>query len=1075
MAVKKKKTPSKPGKLPFDISSLVVALAGLAAIAFSVVYFTSKSLSNILYNRLVAMKLPLENITIMDVTVKLPPFAVLVFCIGFAGAFALAWVYKSTLSKGIKADWPAVAVYGAVSLLFMKSYFGFLSAAAGASSLAGIFKGLFLWVIIFFIAACVFAWARHRKNGFAFVFEKLKPAAAWCAGAALYFLLAALFMADKGATVQIVLALGLLNIGVFTAIRMDRASGVERVVYGSPSKKEMQYLWIFSGVMLLMYSFDLLSWKYSFIGDEYAFWDFQWLLLSGQNPLSLFSEAGVYGFNPVVTSVYQLAMTLLFGGTLFGWKLSAVLPVIASIIPFYIWCRLVFRRTVAFLALIIFSFSLTLLGISHIGYNNSQAMLPFILSLLFFELALRKNSSFFALLTAFVMAAGWYNYYVTRPLIVIIALYWFLSPLRKNLSAKNAVIGVGSFLAMIFFLLISPDFYKHMAQKSILGGGEQFVLGRELPYILANFVHAFFAFIYKYAHGHFISGPLLDTLSAGGLLVGLAWSVLAFMKDWRAKFILSTYLLMVFFTGALVQYAYPVNTRMFILVPVMAVLSAAGLARGAAMLGMIFRSSKLYSGLIWGIAIIVAILNIYGFYYVMPKNFHFTEQSYLVKYAKAQKNREMVMGLGPSFMNLDISCSRLAQVYGYGKRFAIHPLGVIATKLNDNSLQGKLLIMPAGDVLAFRDMNRLAAAAINGYTNQPHYYVFDFAMPGRLEEFKAAWSQGPAIVPEAVPEPVVADPAQTQRPVVQQQEEQNFSGSGAKATGEEITVYAIKYLSAATNTPDANDIAATKDGNALFISDGKLRKIVSLKKDYGDFKVEKSFSIDGSSKPTGVPGEEFLFITLDESKKLIYVLDTAKRKISSFDYNGKKVSDIITDEGLLATARSLRLSPDGAELYVSNPAANRVAAIAAQGGRLAIDYTKAGKGPGEVAQPCFFMKDSAGNYHVVDAENRRVQIFGAGMKFIKEVKYPDRLYTQYGPQIAEGKGFMVMMNAGDANVLFYTVNGNKTKRILLQRKIELKLRRCSGVAVDGANNLYLLETGQGAPRNILKIDALPVF
>jgi hypothetical protein len=93
-----------------------------------------------------------------------------------------------------------------------------------------------------------------------------------------------------------------------------------------------------------LYAFDVNSWRYSFIGDEYSFYSAAEKIGTPELPGMPWLEAcGVYCGFPFFTTIVQKAHLLLFGHSNFGWRMSAVTATALCIPPCYVFLRRVAR------------------------------------------------------------------------------------------------------------------------------------------------------------------------------------------------------------------------------------------------------------------------------------------------------------------------------------------------------------------------------------------------------------------------------------------------------------------------------------------------------------------------------------------------------------------------------------------------------------------------------------------------------------------------------------------------------------------------------------------------------------
>ena len=86
-------------------------------------------------------------------------------------------------------------------------------------------------------------------------------------------------------------------------------------------------------------SYDSLSWKYSFGGDELGFWTFASGLARGR-VINVFSSIeGVAGYHPVLSSLYQSYFMRVFGVNVFAWHLSSIVAAALTLPVFYLFLR----------------------------------------------------------------------------------------------------------------------------------------------------------------------------------------------------------------------------------------------------------------------------------------------------------------------------------------------------------------------------------------------------------------------------------------------------------------------------------------------------------------------------------------------------------------------------------------------------------------------------------------------------------------------------------------------------------------------------------------------------------------
>ncbi len=541
--------------------------------------------------------------------------------------------------------------------------------------------------------------------------------------------LVTLFFKEKAFNAQLILYFAecMILLGIF--FMRDWNRGINIKVDKYLNVRETGFLFLFTAGLFALYMFDYASWKYSYIGDEYAFYKFAGEIFDGGRPLKFFYEQGVYGDHPNLASIYTAFIMKLSGAGLFSWKFSsAVIPVITAPL-LYIWVKLMFNKKTAAIAAVVFGFSLSMLAFAKIPYDNMQAVFVFVLSMLLVEIAIRKNSSFWALLAGISLGLGCYTYYTARLTVIAAGIYWLFHPLRKNFSGKNLAAGLLVYLGTIMFLFMNPDFLNNLLARSTILGSQLNNPAEKPLFIFINYIHTFFAFIYKANNTHYITGSVADKITAAGAVFGMAWAVFSFSRDWRARFLITTYPVLVFFVGGIVEYKYPVNTRIIYLIPLLSVIAAAGLHRIINVIILNFKSGRSRPGIVFGaVLVFIAFLNIYGFYFRMPSVYSFKMQSYLVKYMRNEAPEKKYVLAAKEHVNMPL----ISKLYGFSDKLRKIEVAEFEDMLKNNELRGKILVMGAR---AAREKEwpagfRGRVKEIRDHKGEPVYYIFDIPDSG---------------------------------------------------------------------------------------------------------------------------------------------------------------------------------------------------------------------------------------------------------------------------------------------------------------------------------------------------------
>jgi hypothetical protein len=528
-----------------------------------------------------------------------------------------------------------------------------------------------------------------------------------------------------------------LELALLALLALGKDAAVGRLQLWPQALARHERIWLlaFSLGALCLYGFDLGSWRYAAVGDDYPFLNFVDRIINGM-PVSLFSDRGVYGFNPVLSSLYQVPWVLAAPSQIVGWKLSSAFVVAACILPLYMWTKLVFGAREAVITAVSFAFCHTLLAFGHIGYNNVQDIFPFIAGLLCLELAIRKDSAWWSFLAATVIGLGCYTYYFTRIMLLAAPFYWLLHPLRKRLSKPNACLLIGMVLLFISPMLLGDSPWLRQSWDRSAFGGIGMPSRAEWPGVMfGNLVRALVAFMAQPDGNHFVMGGLMDAASAMGILVGLVWAVAAAKADWRARFLLACFILFAVITGLFVNFVSVENTRLQFMVPILSILAGVGLAKMLSLLAFACPGMALNAAL--GVALLaIASLNAYNFYFKMPTLLDVPGESYVVKYLQTRAEKSEVVFVYGDLWSWDLDF--MASCYGFREMHA----DKLKSLLRSDDLKGKTLLI-------YKDALRpeIAACAREGCTVKDDHqkdvvYVYDFKDETYYNAFKELWLTG---------------------------------------------------------------------------------------------------------------------------------------------------------------------------------------------------------------------------------------------------------------------------------------------------------------------------------------------
>jgi len=384
-------------------------------------------------------------------------------------------------------------------------------------------------------------------------------------------------------------------------------------------KKINKLFWIFT-LAIVLFSFKMSSWKFSFIGDEYSFYFLPNQLISHQTFPQImehfFNVKGVYDTNPYFSSLIQYVSMLFFGNDYFGWHISNYLLLAFTIPMLYDFFKSFLNERVAFLAVIPLAFSHYLINFSKIGYNNLQALFALCLILWVAAKAVqqRKHSTYFLL--GLSLGVCFYTFPLGIFSIPLVGIFLLIFDLPRSKAAwlryLLTLLGLLIILTPIFF---QPDFWQNMAGRTIFFENNQsvFAFSNFLEIanrITHNILYAFLVYLYIPNESHFIVSSVVDPFLTVFLPLGFLLSIINFRKNRFLAFLVMSFVTEILILSISNPYDFPSMTRIFLLIPffyVFAVLGLDWLVRVIA--GITDQPGKIYNWTLTFVMITACILN----------------------------------------------------------------------------------------------------------------------------------------------------------------------------------------------------------------------------------------------------------------------------------------------------------------------------------------------------------------------------------------------------------------------------------------------------------------------------------
>jgi DNA-binding beta-propeller fold protein YncE len=386
-----------------------------------------------------------------------------------------------------------------------------------------------------------------------------------------------------------------------------------------------------------VYTIDLTSWRYAFIGDEYAFFEYANNIINGIAQPYILSPMGAYDVHPVFATFVQIATMMLYGNDIYGWRVSETLAVMLAALPLYVAVRAFVNVRAALVALIVFLASQHLLGLTKVGYTYAQLLVPLLASVALCVLAARRGNLLGFFLSGAAAAFAFYTFALGIPFIVLPVLMFGLCSLAPHSGSSaarslspawrlmpgrfsrrfQALLPAAAALMLGIGLTAMPSLSDPQALERIAGhtvaNSEVSAANNLTQQVIPNFLYTLGASLSFLGHSHYVNGAHLDPLSSILMLLGAAAAVAALRTSRMALWLLVGFVLACLITGGFAPYPYPPIARTYILIPFYALFAAFGASHVFASLE-VSRLARL--GIPAWIVLMVSIpaLNLYQFF-----------------------------------------------------------------------------------------------------------------------------------------------------------------------------------------------------------------------------------------------------------------------------------------------------------------------------------------------------------------------------------------------------------------------------------------------------------------------------
>ena len=266
----------------------------------------------------------------------------------------------------------------------------------------------------------------------------------------------------------------------------------------------------------------------------------------------------------------------------------------------------------------------------------------------------------------------------------------------------------------------------------------------------------------------------------------------------------------------------------------------------------------------------------------------------------------------------------------------------------------------------------------------------------------------------------------------------------------------VNFLSGITPPPnrivEPMGLAVSAGGERLYVSDIAQNAVFVF-----DFPA-KAFTKIGATERLAQP----VGIALDARENL-YVVEQAKKGVSVFDREGKKLRFIT--HASLERPTAVAIDTERGKIYVTDTAhtksAKHTVKIFNPDGALIGEIGGApGNGPGHFSFPTYITLDASGNVYVTDTLNSRVQMFDPDGKYLKS--FGSRgdgwgMFERPKGVAVDGFGNVYIADSGWSNVQIFNAKGQVLLFFGGRGPIPGMLKNPTDVVIDKENQIYVAD------------------
>lgn len=388
---------------------------------------------------------------------------------------------------------------------------------------------------------------------------------------------------------------------------MNEAKASCRASSTEPHRKRLELL-IICLLSFSFFVFGIWSWKFAWVGDEWAYFDYAKFIADRNFMVNPFGITGVFGIERVQSSIWQAIFIKASGGSHVGWRFANTTLVIPTVILLYFFLAREFKdRITTLVGCAVFGSSFYLANFYKIGYTHSTSLFFFVLCLNQISVCREDLRTRNFILLGLSLGLSFYHY--IGPIFGCILFPYLVS--LAIVSTKK----VGWSRLVVYVSIAVLVYVALLLAGVVTNGRDAFVLAMEKAggrreydgyYMMVINVARNFILYYKnydYNYNHFVAGPYVDFFTAGLLTCGLLVCFVRF-KHRAYRDALLAWVMLCISIGVTNPYTYAPTTRGIFFIPFAAVFASIGA-------GFLCSRFKVSRSVVYSALVCIFLLNIY--------------------------------------------------------------------------------------------------------------------------------------------------------------------------------------------------------------------------------------------------------------------------------------------------------------------------------------------------------------------------------------------------------------------------------------------------------------------------------